>query len=347
MAQNHKTETGGKKTPVFFKKDILNHLLYPACIINSKSILEYANNSFVQFFGIEPGERKFDWPSIFNTDNKKCVAQTYVKAFNGAFSICEVDVIISGNETIPAELFMQPVSDDGNIESVMIQIRVLDDHRRVDGPSTARQDNLSTSGHYEFSPLPLMRFSRELQLLKCSRSFEGAFGFSIEEISKDTTGISTLFKYDSEKIKNHIMDILKGNTPFKRIGEIKVRTKDGDEKLVNLIIYPVKKDNEIIAIDLLMEDITKIKELKERLSSLKRINLISDIGKGFIQSINNTINMILNHTQLLLMITEKSAVRDGLEQVEKYIFETLDQLRRITGFLVERSDSDNEREEAV
>jgi len=345
MTQIHKIDTGDKKSPVFYNKDILNHLLYPACIITSKSILEYANNSFMQFFGIDSEERRFDWPNVFNSEHKKCVAQTFVKAFNGAFSSCEVEVKTPENDNIPVEILMQPVSDNGIIHNVMIQIRVLDEQRIINRPSIGKQEEFTNSGHYEFSPLPLMRFSKELQILRCSRSFEGTLGYSLDELSKDTAGISTLFKYDSEKIKNHILEILKGNIPFKRIGEIKVRSKEGDEKIVNVIIYPVLKESEIIAIDLIMEDITRVRELKERLSSAKRLNLVSDIGKGFIHSINNTVNVILNQTQLLQIITEKDTVYEGLKQIEKYVHEVVEQLRRILGFIDERSDLFEEREE--
>lgn len=345
MAQIHKTYPGDKTSPVFFNNDILNYLLYPACIITAKSILVYANNSFMQFFGIDSGERKFDWPNVFNSEHKKCVAQTFVKAFNGAFSSCEVEVKTPENETIPVEMLMQPVADNGTIHNVMIQIRVLDEERIINRPSVSRQEEFANSGHYEFSPLPLMRFSKELQILRCSRSFEGTLGYSIDELSKDTAGISTIFKYDSEKIKNHILEILKGNIPFKRIGEIKVRSKEGDEKIVNVIIYPVLRENEIVAIDLIMEDITRVRELKERLSSAKRLNLVSDIGKGFIHSINNTLNVILNQTQLLQIITEKDSVYQGLKQIERYVHEVVDQLRRILGFINEKNDIAEEREE--
>ena len=76
----------------------------------------------MQFFGIDSGERKFDWPNVFNSEHKKCVAQTFVKAFNGAFSSCEVEVKTPENEAIPVEMLMQPVSDNGIIQNVMIQI---------------------------------------------------------------------------------------------------------------------------------------------------------------------------------------------------------------------------------
>ena len=346
MAQNNKNKTGDRKSPVLFNSNLLDNLLYPASIITSKSILVYANKQFTSFFGIDTGETRFDWPDAFNPEHKKFVGQTLVSAFNGSFSSCEVEVKTAGSESIPVEVLMQPISADGNITSVMVLIRILDDDRRTLKPSDTEKAELQVSGYYEFSPFPLMRFNRDLLIMTCSRSFEGTIGYKADELSKKPSVLGNLFKYDSEKIKNHITDILKGNTPFKRMGEIKVINRDGDEKLVNIIIYPVMHDNEIIAADLIMEDITRVRDLKERLNTAKRLDLVRNIDRGFIHSINNTINVILNQTQLLQMITQDGVVFDGLKQMEKYVHEAIDQLRRIVSFINENENSSEEKEES-
>jgi two-component system, response regulator, stage 0 sporulation protein F len=346
MAQNNKNKTGDQKSPVLFNHELLSHLLFPACIMTSKSILIYANDPFMRFFGIDSEEKRFDWPNVVNSEHKKFVGQTLVKAFNGSFSSCVVEVKTGEDESITVEVLMQPVPVNGIINNVMILIRMLDEDRIICRPSIPEQEEFANPGYYEFSPLPLMRFGKDFQILTCSRSFEGTLGYKADELSRKPSEYSSLFKYDSEKIKNHIIEILKGNIPFKRMGEIKVRSRDGDEKIVNIIIYPVLRENEIIAADLIMEDITRVRDLKERLSSAKRLNLVSDIGKGFIHSINNTVNVILNQTQLLQIITEKDTVYDGLKQIEKYVHEIIEQMRRIVGFINEKGDSVEEREES-
>ena len=349
MAQNYKNRAGEGKSPVFFDRGILDHLIYPACIITSKSILEYVNSPFLELFGIDSEERKFDWPNVFNSEHKKLVAQTFVNALNGAFSTCSVEVKTSEGSGMPVDLLMQPVVSNNFITSVLVFIRVQEEESHA-GQATHFCGNEPDGNtvHYEFSPLPLIRFNRDLKIVRCSRSFEGTLGYTLEDMSKDEWGvIGCIFKYDSERIKNNIVEILKGNIPFKRIGEIKVRSRNGDEKVVNVIIYPVTRDKELAAIDLMMEDITRIRELKERLSAAKRLNLISDIGNGFIHSINNTINVILNQSQLLQIITEKDSVHQGLKQIEKYVHEVIDQLRRIKGFINQRSDSGDEIEEPL
>jgi len=348
MTQNYKNKTGESKSPVFFDRGILDHLIYPACIITSKSILEYVNTPFLDLFGIDSEERKFDWPNVFNSEHKKVVAQSFVNALNGAFSSCTVEVKTAEGNGIPVDLLMQPVVNKSMITSVLVFIRVIEEEaQRGHIIHSGTNEAESNTVHYEFSPLPLIRFNRDLKIVRCSRSFEGTLGYTLEDMTKDEwCVIGSIFKYDAERIKNNIIEILKGNIPFKRIGEIKVKSKNGDEKVVNVIIYPVTRDKELAAIDLMMEDITRIRELKERLSAAKRLNLISDIGNGFIHSINNTINVILNQAQLLQIITEKDSVHQGLKQIEKYVHEVVDQLRRVKGFINERSDTGDEREES-
>ncbi len=105
------------------------------------------------------------------------------------------------------------------------------------------------------------------------------------------------------------------------------------------------KNDEIMAIDLLMEDVTRLIELKYKLSTAKRLNLVSDIGKGFIHSINNKVNVILNQTQLLLRISEKESVSQGLRQIEQYIHDMTEQVRRVYSFIDEGAESSEEKEE--
>jgi len=346
MTHNKKNKAGDQKSPALFNQNLLDQLLYPASIITSKNDLVYANAPFLKFFAIDTKDTRFDWPNVVNPEHKKFVGQSLVNAFNGFFSNCEVVIKTADNESLPVEVLMQPLSNNGIINSVMILIRSLENDRRILTSASMEQADIQSDGYYEFSPLPLMRFNRDFQILTCSRSFEGTIGYKAEELSKKSSGLNNIFKYDSEKIKNHITEILKGNIPFKRMGEIKVISKDGYEKLVNIIIYPVLRENEIIASDLIMEDITRVRDLKERLNTERRLNLVSDIGKGFIHSINNTLNVILNQTQLLQIINENGTVSEGLKQMEKYVHEVIEQLRRIVGFINENGDSTEEREES-
>lgn len=350
MTQTDKIITGDQVSPVFFNCDILDRLLHPVCILTSKSMIEYANSSFRELFEVNIKEKKFDWPGLFCADCKKTVSRNFVDALNGALTSCLAEINTGDDETcIPVEVIMQPITDAGMVHSVLVFITQLEDDD--DSARQAHEVNLCDSAknsYFEFSPFPIMRFGRDMKVSKLSRSFEGTLGYNLDDMVKgECQAVNALFKYDSEKIKNSILEVFRGHIPFKRFGEIKIRTSGGEERIVNIQAYPVYREKEIHAIDLIMEDITKLKELKGRLSAMKRLNLINDIGLGFIHSINNTINVILNQTQYLQIITEKSSVSDGLKQIETYVHEVVDQLRRIQGFLEERGTEREEREEPL
>jgi len=343
---------GDRDSPLFINPDVFNNLIHPAGIISRKGIIEYANKPFVDIFGLETDLKKFDWPNLFVSDSKKTVARVFVNALNGAFSSSVVEIKPSGEseeQSITVEILMQPLVANGLVSSVLICIRNIDalpGSYPVNGELF--RDNSNDSHYFEYSPLPLIRLSRNMNVLKCSRSFEGVVGYKCEELADSGQQvIKSVFKYDSEKIKNYVSEIFAGNIPFKRIGEMKIRTKGDDERVVNVIIYPVSNKDVTTSIDLLMEDITMLKDLKYRLTIAKRINLLSDIGRGFIHSINNTTNVILNQTQLLQIITEKKTVLEGLKRIEKYVHEVIEHIRRIQNFLDEREEGDVEKEESL
>ncbi len=349
MIQSNIKHSGDQKSPDFFNCDILDHLLYPVCVLTSKSIIEYANSSFYELFDINPDEKKFDWPNLFACDYKKCTAQGFVSALNGAFASCIAELNVMDGERVQVEVLMQPIASEGIVHSILVFFKPAEDDSLSSRTSADHaQYDADRNAYFEFSPFPMMRFGKEMKVVKLSRSFEGTMGYSIDDLVKgECQTVNAIFKYDSEKIKSSILDVFRGNVPFKRFGEIKVITKNGEDRVMNIQAYPVLRDREIHAIDLIMEDVTRIKELKYRLSSMKRLNLINDIGRGFIHSINNTVNVILNQTQLLQLITEKNTVSEGLQQVEKYVHEVVEQLRRIQGFLEDRGNGREEKEESL
>lgn len=347
MTQTDKIKTGDLVSPVFINCDLLDRLLHPVCILTSKSMIEYANEPFWGLFDTNIKEKKFDWPNLFCVDCKKTVFRNFFDALNGAFTSCLAEINTGDDLCTPVEVTMQPITDSGLVHSVLVFITPLEDEAvRPDN-----EDNLCDSAknpYFEFSPFPIMRFGRDMKVSMLSRSFEGTLGYTLDDMSRgECQTVNALFKYDSEKIKNSILEVFRGNIPFKRFGEIKIRTSSGEERIVNIQAYPIYKDRVIHSIDLIMEDITKVKELKSRLSAMKRFNLLNDIGLGFIHSINNTINVILNQTQYLQIITEKSSVSDGLKQIETYVHDVVEQLRRIQGFLEERGTERKERQEPL
>ena len=207
MTQTNKINAGDRTSPAFFNCDILDRLLHPVCILTSKSMIEYANNPFVELFNINMQERKFDWPNLFCADYKNNVSRHFVDSLNGAFTSCLAEINTGeGEARIPVAVMMQPIIDAGLVHSVIVFISPLEEEN--DSVRPTHEVNLcdqEKNSFFEFSPFPIMRFSKDMKVTKLSRSFEGMLGYNLDDMLKgECQTVNALFKYDSEKIKNSI-----------------------------------------------------------------------------------------------------------------------------------------------
>ena len=181
MSQNSNNNITGEDTsPVMINHDVFDSLIYPAGVVSPKGIIEYANKPFVDVFGLEKNLENFNWPNFFPIDCKNTVARAFVSALNGAFtssavelkSVDELDPISQ-----PVEILMQPLMSEGQVSSVLIFIRNSEKLKNSNIYSVNNAGDDSRDSHYfEFSPLPLIRFNKNMTVYMCSRSFEGVVG---------------------------------------------------------------------------------------------------------------------------------------------------------------------------
>lgn len=187
-----------------------------------------------------------------------------------------------------------------------------------------------------------------MEIIKCSQSFEGFMGFKAEEIfERKLLTFKSIFLYDADRVKKAVSDIFSGTIPFNRKGEVKISTREDEEKIVNLTLYPIIEESKISSIEIVMEDITAIKSLKEKINSINRIKLMQDITKGFLHSLNNSINIIMSQTQMLQQITEKETVMDGIRDIETAALDIVDNIRRVQNSIAEKSYRYGERTEPL
>lgn len=328
-------------SPVFREYDIFESLKYPVCIIGMDGILTYANTSFLKFMKADNGDYRLDWDQPLFPEYRKRVAQSYLNARNGIHSQCFAIINSPDGSNIPIEIYLFPLIRDAAVYSILALMKVVDDRILSFDRSTLsiisdenfKYDNL----HFEFSPMPIFRINESLEIFKCSHSLESFTGYTCDEIiDRQAMTFDSFFIYESERIKHSVNDIFSGDQPFQRIGEVKVATRIRKENIVNIVMYPIIQDNQITSVEITLEDITKIKELNERISSMNRVQVLSDITKGFLHSLNNSVNVIMSRTQLLEQITEKDSVTEGIRLIEKSAVDIIEQIRRVENFLGER-----------
>ena len=342
-------ESGGEDND---RNRVFESLKYPVCVIGTDGILTYGNSAFYQFFGSGDQHHRLNWQHPLFSSYRKRIAQAYLSVLNGSDNRCFAVIDSAEGKEIPVEIYLFPMYSGSEISSILAMMHVVDNRILSFDRSTLSyisEENFQYDNqHFQFSPLPILRIDRSMNIVKCSSSIEGFLGYTNEElVERKTATLKTIFLYDSDRVKNTINEIFEGSRPFHRKGEIKIAAKDSQEKVANLTIYPIIQNNEIAAVEIVIENITELKFLKDKINSINRIQLLQDITKGFLHSLNNSINIIMSQTQLLLQITEKETVLDGIHLIEKSALDIVDNIRRVQNSIAQKSYFYEERTEPL
>ncbi|HDP80124.1 MAG TPA: response regulator [Spirochaetes bacterium] len=331
-------EDGG--SPVSSSYPVLELLKYPACIIGVDSTLVYANAPFRRLFDADTSIH-LDVTHPFFPEYRKNIAVAYTKALTGSEKRCFAVMASAGGKRLPVEIQLIPMFSNGSVSSLLAFLKPVEDNRLTSFDSSTSalvepDENQVLTSIMEFAPFPIIRINDQGNIVNGSASVESFFGFSLDEMKENRNFLfRSVNLYDFERMRKAITDIITGQAAFKRLGELRIVTRNREEKWANAIIFPVIVSRSIEAADLIIEDITRVKSLENRLSTLNRIQIVGDLTKGLLHSFNNMINVIMSRTQLLLQVTEKDIVTEGLRVIEKTAGETVKQIRRIQDFIGE------------
>lgn len=330
---------------------LLDALNFPACVLGLHGDLLYANRRFTQLLSENGSSISLDLSHPFFPEYRKRIAIAYTRALKGDERQCFAVMKTSDGRKMPVEIYLFPIRREEEIISILSFIKPVGDDRLAsfDQPTSALMDS-EEDAHirsiFDFSPFPIVRIARNGNVLKGSASIETLFGYLPEEFIKSRT---TLFKsmslYDFERMRKAFADIFDGSVNFKRLGEIKVITKNKEERWVNATIYPIVVNREVEAVDVILEDITRLRQLENRLSVMSKVQIIGDLTKGILHSFSNMINIIMSRTQLLLQMAEREIVLDGLKVIERTAFDTARQIRRVESFIGEGESLRDSQEE--
>ncbi len=319
----------------YFLLDCLN---MPACVLNLDGNLIYSNKSFSDFFPEGKMDFRLDFEHPFFSEYRKKVAQCYLSAKNGHSKQCFAMINSSEGSHLPVEVFFFPIFDGNAQTGIASVINVVDPKSASIEKSGSRlifESKLDYDDiYYEFSPMNIIRLNEKYEIIKQSRTIESSLGYTSEELTKNAEqACRIIFPLETEKILKAAAEIFMGNMPFQRLGEIRVSTKNSEIMFVNVVMFPVRTAGDVKAVDIIMEDITKLKNIEDKINSMQRLQLMGDITMGFLHSLNNTLNVILSKSQLLMQISEKEAVSDGIRLIEESSMSIFNQIRRIQNFI--------------
>ncbi len=339
--QEHKENTGEPEaSPVDSTYGFINYLKHPACIIGLQGDLLFTNEPFKSL--VENNNNiRLDLSHPFFPEYRKRIALAYTRALKGSERQCFGVMRSSSGEKIPVEIYLFPMMRDNAVFSILVFLKpVRDDRLASFDQSTSAlmepEEEYSTSTLMDFSPFPIIRLDRNGEIIGGSSSLEAFLGYRFEEVREKRNALfKSVSLYDFERMRKAVAEIYTGGLAFKRLGEIKVTTRTKEEKWANVTIYPVMKNKDVQSVDIILEDITRTKELENRMSFMNRIQIVGDLTKGILHSFNNLVNIIMSRTQLLLQVTEKDMVIDGLKVIEKTAGDIVKQIRRVEDFIGE------------
>ena len=331
---------------------VFESLKYPVCILGIDGRFIYGNNHFQHFFGSAQKDVRLAWEHPFFPEYRRRIAQSYLSAIKGFDRECFAILSNSEGKQLPVEMYLFPMFTEGLVSSIFVLMKIVDNRLLSFDRSTLsiiseenfQYDNL----HFEFSPMPIIRLDKDCAIIRCSHSCESYFGYQTDDIEqKKAATVQSLFPYEAEGVKKSVSRIMAGEISFQRFGETKITTKEEEIKVANLILYPIIQNNEISSVEMIIEDVTTIRDLRDQINTMRRVQLLSDITKGFLHSLNNTMNVIMSKTQLLLQITEKESVIDGIQLIEESVSELVDQTRRVQDFIAVKGESSQENVEPL
>lgn len=310
----------------------INLLNIPVCVINSDGLLIYQNERYSELFKAGTDTISLDEEHEFFSTYRKRVALCYSNTLAGKDSKCFVVLKAGEKLQIPVELYFYPIILDDNKPGIFTIFKEVDDRIVSFDRTTIWQEE--DDSLYEFSPNPLISINKDLEIIKISPSAEKIFETNRVRLAEEKGLFFSFFtNYDAEKIKTAINEIHSQHKEFIRLNDLCIHSPLSDQKkYCNIHLYPHKK-NGSISVEMVFEDITKIKNFEERLTKMNKIQILSDMTKGLLHSFNNQINVILNRTQMLMQMTEQNNLIDGLTTINDSAIEAASQIRRIQDFI--------------
>jgi PAS domain S-box-containing protein len=180
------------------------------------------------------------------------------------------------------------------------------------------------AGVFESFPAALVSLDTRLRIIMFNRAAEELTGFKSPEIARGR--VNRIMRLENVR---YIIRILRTRGELPADGFItKLRTKNGKEIPVRLVVSPLRRPRAALAGFLCVaSDLGSVKRFHGKLLEAERLAALSEIAVGLNHSINNPLCAILGNTQLLLM--ERGKLDAGTIRKLKSIEREISRIQKI------------------
>lgn len=333
--------------------EIFNNFDFPICIIGHNGDLIYKNSVFNEQIEEEQDNNSLalDIEHPFYPEYRKRIAHAYQKAIEGEDTKCFAVMKSNSGKQMPVEIYLYPMKDANNDGAILAFFKEVDDRVVSFDKSAVTIHDLNQVENFnifEYSPFPIVRINKENEIIALSVSAEQMTGIKREDILDNSSlFFSVLSPYDKDRLQSSIREVIDNKHNFKRINDIKLMKAENITANCNAVIYPLIRNKKIYAAEVLFEDKTRLQYLENKLGSLNKNQIIGDMTQGLLHSFNNIINIVINRSEMLLQLTEKETVLDGIQMIRSSAIEGASQIRRMQDFITKDEDLIDEEDNIV
>jgi PAS domain S-box-containing protein len=194
----------------------------------------------------------------------------------------EVDIYHKDGSLVRAEVRVNFLRDrEGEPIGILGVARDISDRKGAEKALIESEERYRSL--FEKSPTSITLVDTSGAVINCNTSTEKLTGYSKEEIvGRPFEKLATLDPKDLANLKERFMKLCKGEevTPY----ELEIISKGGVRRWIRVINSLLTKDKEIVAIQVISEDITKRKKIEESLreSEEKYRNLVERANDGVV-----------------------------------------------------------------
>ncbi len=263
----------------------------------------------VPFYSLMTDDSPRPLLTVLRTGEDSTEAEVRLKAVDG--------------RTVDALLFIRRVEQGGEPTLYVIA-------RDVSEAKKKELDLLRFSNVVHYTVNPIQITDARGRMVYVNPAFARATGYTTEELIGQNPSIISSGKYSKDFWKK-VWDTINSGKVWH--GEIENRRKNGELLYTQLLISPIIDPNEkVVGFLGAHRDITKQKELEQRLMHSQKMESIGTLAAGIAHEVGNPLTSISSVVQVLLRTTNDEFARDKLSLVQSQVHRITKIIRDLVDF---------------
>lgn len=175
----------------------------------------------------------------------------------------------------------------------------------------------------------------EMKITLMSKAAEELTGWSHEEgVGKRLDHVFDIFDETGRHAENPVIQVLQGGAVVKFSHHLRLKSKDGKERLVTACAAPIRdKSGILIGVALVFSDVTERQKMEEEILKAAKLEAVGLLAGGIAHDFNNLLTVIMGNVALVKMsIDPEASLFERLTDAEKASYRARDLAQQLLTF---------------